>query len=157
VTDPRGQYTEKLFEWQKIASALPIAREFLESMPPGIQDPAFSFSPMGFALDQVVLHLRAFVLTHDLGEHSVTRTKTVDWPATPWQHWKQRHAEAWWLRWFVARRPVRMQTEVVDFHEAWQELAAYPWQTRLPRMPEGFGAPSRMVRILTHEWTNPDD
>lgn len=150
--EPQGPAPRRyMFEWRKVGVVQAVSREFLEDhgIPPGVQDVDVTVAEDLFA-DRMIARLRSWVLTHQLAEHEVIRTRTVEWPATPWQHWKQRHAEAWWLRWFVARRPVRMQEQVVDFREAWQELAAYPWQERLP-LVRSLGRPVRMVQVLATE------
>lgn len=150
-----GQYA---FDWQKLGFVKQFTREFLEDfqLPPGVGNVSLQTgqSAIDFMADTMFMQLKAYVLTHQLAEHSVSRTRTVEWPASPWQHWKHRHAGAWWLRWFVERRPVRMQQEVVDFQEAWTELASYPWQTLVPPLPQ-LGRPVRVVLSDTR-WT-PED
>lgn len=143
------------FDWRKIGFVQQVSPELLEDvrfLPPGVGNVAIAAS-RDWMTDMIVMKLRAFVLTHQLAEHSVSRRRTVSWPATPWQHWKHRHAGSWWLRWLVARRPVQMQHEVVDFQEAWTELATYPWQTHLPPFPE-LGKPNRVV-LSDVRWTPP--
>lgn len=149
--EPQGPAPQKyVLEWKKLGFYQPLSREV--AIPPGVTGVELSIDDaLGFCSELILLKLKAFVLTHPLAEHEVTRTKAVEWPATPWQHWKQRHSESWWLRWFVQRWPVRMQQQVVDFREAWQEMAAYPWQDRLPRL-SGLGKPTRMVEVLAAEW-----
>jgi hypothetical protein len=57
----------------------------------------------------IVTRLTADVLAEKLPPERVERSSEFTWefPASPFQHWKQKHQGAWWLRWFVARRPVR--------------------------------------------------
>jgi hypothetical protein len=63
-----------------------------------------------------------------------TRTYTIKHPASWWQHFKHSHAP----RWFVRRRPVRMQTTtvVVDF----TRYLAYPG-ARVALPADQFGPP----------------
>lgn len=156
MPEPQGSKKQFVFDWQKLGFVQAVSRELLDTwaMPPGVAGVSAEASDSyGFGLDHLFLKLKAYVLTHQLAEHSVSRRRTVSWPASPWQHFKRRHAESWWLRWLVARRPVRLQHETVDFQEAWTELAAYPWQTHLPPFPE-LGRPNRVV-LSDVRWTPP--
>lgn len=155
--EPQGAtHRQYAFDWQKFGAVQAVTREFLDEIgiPPGVARVSVTTVEDPFR-DLVFARLKAYVLTHQLAEHGVTRSRTVEWPATPWQHFKKRHAESWWLRWLVARRPVRMQHEVVDFQEAWTELAAYPWQTHLPPFPK-LGRPNRVV-LSDVRWTPPSE
>lgn len=59
--------------------------------------------------DRLIYRLTADVLAEKLPPERIERTSEFFWefPASPFQHWKQKHDRSWWLRWFVARRPVR--------------------------------------------------
>lgn len=53
--------------------------------------------------------LTAEVLAEKLPPERIDKSQTfgMDFPASPFQHWKQKHRDSWWLRWFVQRRPVK--------------------------------------------------
>lgn len=158
MPEPRESAKEFVFDWQKLGVVQAVSRDFLDdmAMPPGVAGVSAAASDSyDFVFDRLFVRLKAYVLTHQLAEHSVSRQRTVSWPASPWQHWKHRHAGSWWLRWLVERRPVRLQYETVDFQEAWTELAAYPWQTYLPPFPE-LGRPNRVV-LTDVRWTPPSE
>ncbi len=155
MTSPFGSYKTTNFEWRQLASTITVSRDFLENLP-GVQGVETSYQPADWAIDQLLMTLRAYVLTHPLGKHEVTRTKTIEWPATPWHHWKHRHATAWWLRWFVQRRPVQTTRQTIDYREVWDEMAAYPWNDRLPMVP-GLGKASRVITVVEHGWTVNDE
>lgn len=141
------KYAETIYHWQKIAYAQSVSQELLNSFPSGIVDlKAECSNDFDFMRDVMTVRLSAYVLKHDLGLHSVNRAKTVHFPASPFQHWKQKHAESWWLRRFVTRWPVREQHVKVDFQEAWQEMAVYPWQELMPARDPRMG---NAVRIVT--------
>lgn len=156
MPEPQESGKKFVFDWQKLGFAQRIEPDMFDAsgLPTGIGGVAME-ATRDWMTDMIVAKLKAFVLTHQLAEHSVSRQRTVSWPATPWQHFKHRHAASWWLRWLVARRPVRMQHERVDFQEAWTELAAYPWQTYLPPFPE-LGQPNRVVPSDVR-WTPPSE
>lgn len=139
------------FGWLKVGVRQEISREVLESMPSGVVDPTVQFDDTTrFALDRMVLDLRAKVLKYDLPGHEVTRQHTVsfDVPNSPWQHWKRKHEGTWWLRWFVQRRPVRTErlSKTVQFGATWVDMATYPWQTVAPTA-RNLGRPVRFVDL----------
>lgn len=55
------------------------------------------------------IEFEAHVLSHRIAEatQSTTVTMGLDFPTSPWQFFKQRHADSWWLGWLVRHRPVR--------------------------------------------------
>jgi hypothetical protein len=59
-------------------------------------------------VDEVVLFVKSWVLDG----HKVDRIEpeSIDFPATPWEFWKQEHAP----KWFLERWPVKMKTTVVN-------------------------------------------
>lgn len=90
------------------------------------------------------LEFEAKVLSHRIAEatQSTTVAMGLDFPASPWQFFKQRHVDSWWLGWLVRRRPVRTQrfskskrvTLTIDrFHEFPEANIVVP--------PERFGKP----------------
>lgn len=58
-----------------------------------------------------IYRLKTDILAEKLPPEKVERSKTftLDFPASSWQHFKQEHSESWWLRWLVQRRPIRYQ------------------------------------------------
>ena len=63
---------------------------------------------------EIVWALEGVVLAERLAEKEITVvTKgyaTFRFPTSPWQYFKQRHVTAWWMRWLVRRRPIRLGT-----------------------------------------------
>lgn len=86
--------------------------------------------------------LLARMTSYVLAEQLVGDTKTIhctkgyEFPSSPWQFYKQRHASSWWLGWLVARRPVRTEKHYQDReHEVrFERYATYPESTL--RAPE---------------------
>jgi hypothetical protein len=62
----------------------------------------------------LVYRLTADVLAEKLPPESFERSSKYTWrfPSSPWQHFKQNHAESWWLGWLVRRRPVQLTNHV---------------------------------------------
>ncbi len=63
---------------------------------------------LSYAVDQLALYVRSWVLDG----HKVDRLEpeSIDFPATPWDFWKQEHAP----KWFLERWPVKYKTTVVN-------------------------------------------
>lgn len=106
---------------------------------------------------EMVIELEAKVLSHQ----TVSDTKRVNhevafdhqhhFPASPWQFFKQRHADSWWLRWLVTRRPVQTTRHTVRTHKIittevrFERYDTYPQAT--VRLPEAeFGRPYVLER-----------
>lgn len=56
------------------------------------------------------------------------QTVTFMVPATTWGMFKDRHAQSWWLRWWVKRHPPKIQVlrETVVLHTEWRGYATFP-------------------------------
>lgn len=95
----------------------------------------------------MICRLRADVLAEKLPPVQVSGQESVTFesPATPFQHWKQKHAEAWWLVWFVRRWPVRedVTTKTVRMTVDLTKYRSYPQANYI--LPDDFGAP-----VLVH-------
>lgn len=64
-------------------------------------------------LGDLMVRLESEVLAERLVGGTYTSYGHKDFPASPWQFFKQRHAKAWWLRWLVERRPVRTERHTI--------------------------------------------
>lgn len=49
-----------------------------------------------------------------------------DFPTSPWQFFKQRHADSWWLRWLVVRRPVMTERHTIKAEVEVEAHRTYP-------------------------------
>ena len=49
-----------------------------------------------------------------------------DFPTSPWQFFKQRHADSWWLRWLVVRRPVVTERHTIKAEVEVEAHRTYP-------------------------------
>jgi hypothetical protein len=139
------------FSWLKVSAHRAIDRDVLDAMPPGVVDLSISTDDsLRLALNSTVLSVKAKVLKYDLPGHEVKDQHTVsfDVPDSPWQHWKRKHGQAWWLRWFVQRWPVRTEqlSRTVHFTAIWEDMATYPWQTVAPTARE-LGQAVRLVDL----------
>ena len=93
---------------------------------------------------RLVAQLEARVLTDQFSADSYTSTTRV--ATSPLQAWKRRHNRAWWLRWFVALRPVR--TKPVTLTVRLARMYAYPF-ARVPA--DTFGRPVVVERLVGGE------
>lgn len=61
----------------------------------------------------VVFRLKAQLLSDDLPPETIEQRAFVHYqiPASTWQMFKKRHAQAWWLKRLVAGRPVRYERD----------------------------------------------
>lgn len=74
----------------------------------------------------LMVRLESMVLAERLVGDAVTGSATVAFPSTPWQFFKERHAEAWWLGWLVRRHPVTRATQLVQTRGRVERHATYP-------------------------------
>lgn len=84
--------------------------------------------------DTLLVRLSALVLADQVV--SERDEVTVEVPADWWQHLKRDHAARWWMRWLVARHPVRTVTlrNLVSF----DQYRMYPGaDVVLPKLPYG--------------------
>ncbi|OFW65178.1 MAG: hypothetical protein A2135_08665 [Actinobacteria bacterium RBG_16_67_15] len=93
---------------------------------------------------QLVAEFEARVLTDKFAEDSYSSTTHV--ATSPLQVWKRKHDQAWWLRWFVVLRPVRMKPVTLTVRLA--RMHAYPF-ARVPA--EQFGRPVVVERLVGGE------
>lgn len=91
--------------WVKAAIAERVSPEFAADAQIDIER-----GPWG----ELVYRVAAYVLTDKLPPDVVTEQGTlrIEVPASPWQQFKATHADRWWMRHLVARRPVRMVEHV---------------------------------------------
>lgn len=115
-----------------------------------VREPA-AHNPLGtFANDLMAVHLkreaegmRVKLTTHVLADKlppvCVSRTVPVSFmfPRSPFQHWKQKHADAWWLHWFVRRWPIGMEqhNQQVSLTVDLQRFRTYP-EANVPISPD---------------------
>lgn len=118
-------------------------------------------------LDEMALELTVKVLAENLPTITVIERSTMvglearaavqcEVPATWWDHLKDTHADTWWLRWLVRRRPVATRTlraERVERDTRRVTLSVdvggmvlYP-ESALPVRPEEYGRPVRRVHV----------
>lgn len=76
-----------------------------------IPDPHKEVEAMLVSLESHVMAHKIFVHT----EKHLVASDTWEFPASPWQFFKQRHRDRWWMRWLVVRRPVRLDSHHRDY------------------------------------------
>jgi hypothetical protein len=144
--DDSPTFETRTLQWMKLASRQVVDAEGIHyGTPQFIND----------FMTHTVMRLTAKVLTERLPDrhYAMATTVTFEHPATTWQMFKSRHADSWWLRWLVDRRPVRMATQsrqataILDI----SDYLAYPHQTRV--IPE-MGSAVR-VPVITETWRMP--
>ena len=94
------------------------------------------------------VEMNSYVLADHLADDSYSRTEVFKAPTSPWQFFKQRHAESWWLRWLVQRRPV-----VTDRHEVTVtvDVARYLGYPQAPSMSQTWGPPVIMEHVRVNK------
>lgn len=100
-------------------------------------DPDFSF-----ITNMLTVRLRTYMYGEELPAHTVTRTVYV--PDGWWQHFRHDHANRWWMRRTLRRKPLR--THAIRMEATWENMAAYPWaQLRTPVPEQRLGAAIRLT------------
>jgi hypothetical protein len=148
--DPVAALQESLLvEWQKITD--------VGAIPAGVVDIELTAgsSFMSFLTNDILVKLKAYVLSTKLPPHVVHRTVEVpiSQPASTWQMFKQQHAGTWWLRWLATRRPPRLtvvDTAKVTLEAEWKQMITYPWQQFAVTRRE-FGAARRVVDLVVSD------
>ena len=145
MMDPREQVAvqEIVLERVKLGLEHRVGATVLESMRPEVIIDQLS--------GEMVYRLRAHVLAEKLPPVEVSDQKSVTFesPASPFQHWKQKHARTWWLAWFVGRWPVRQEatTKTVRMTVNLTKYRSYPEANYA--IPDGFGAPVLIHTLST--------
>lgn len=138
------QWQRAFLEW------VPLRNTYVQGPLYGLDVPEMrTFYRLVF--DQLWIDMRTRVLAYTIDDFTAHDQRTVyfDLPASPWQHFKQHHMRAWWMRWLVTRRPVRTirLSRTVRMTATWTDRAAYPWQNAIP-VTTRLGTPVRMVEMV---------
>jgi hypothetical protein len=148
--DPRMQIEQTTFNWQKFASRYQI--------PPGVE---LDFALEHGRLGDMFVELRAYVLGNKLQSSVFKHTEIAeyDFPRSPWQFFKLRHLNAWWLRWFVQKWPVltNVHTQDLDIELNFDVTEIHP--ERNYAIPRDFGRPVTVLaqpNLIDTYWTNYD-
>jgi hypothetical protein len=89
-------YNEILLDRVKLTGQTALSSEMLSKMELG--------SYMDYLADRLVLQLQTEVLSHKVADS--TYTMRVPIPSSPWQHFKYKHRERWWMRLLIKRSPI---------------------------------------------------
>lgn len=87
--------------------------------------------------DMLAMRLETELLVDRIAEDTYEGETVTMLPSSPWQFFKQRHGDHWWLRWLVQRRPVRQESHRANYSVTWTKRALYP-DARI-EMPEKLG------------------
>ena len=81
---------------------------FWNTMPAIGENTEVDIRQLSDSFDKVIMYVRSWILDG----HKVDRIEpeSIDFPATPWDFWKQEYAP----KWFLERWPVKMKTTVVN-------------------------------------------
>lgn len=134
--------------WKKVAYQRPITSEIAENV---------------YLFDQVrnlsMLKFQTHILGQDLPSHTVCKTSSMKFPTSPWQHFKQKHATSWWMRKFVSKWPVKLDTHNFSLTATWDQMVTYPWQKHVKYDRKQLGQPVRIIqpaKINYKEFINND-
>lgn len=97
------------------------------------------WDPMRQEVRGMILEVEAYVLADKCVEDQQVYRPLFWFPSSPWQHFKHKHRESWWLGWLVRRRPVRQTAWGKSMEVDFTRYATYPKAT-YPVPPE-FGKP----------------
>ena len=101
----------------------------------------------------LMLRLESHVLAHQIAtgtERHLIAYDLFKFPASPWQFFKQRHADSWWLGWLVRRHPVREHVERRAYHNVVTIGRHMTFPDCNWAFPDGFGQPV-MVDVVKIE------
>lgn len=123
--------------------------------------PAWEYHLSAF-IDRTYYELTGTVLAHQLDNQRIVREQVVrnDFRAIdgPFQRWKDRHKESWWLRWYVKWRPVRWLHEpferTVRLTVEVEDLATFPKASI--SYPDKLGRPVMVRTVQDHIETRRD-
>ena len=81
---------------------------FWNTMPAIGENAQVDIRQLSDSFDKILISVRSWILDG----HKIDRIEpeSIDFPATPWDFWKQEHAP----KWFIERWPVKMKTTVVN-------------------------------------------
>lgn len=99
--------------------------------------------------ERAVFDLNSYVLAEHLAPEVYTATERIEFPATPWQHFKERHEGTRWLGWLVRRRPVQYDEHPVMVKVHLDRKRVYPEAT--VEVPE-LGRPVIWETITASAW-----
>jgi hypothetical protein len=103
-----------------------------------------STASVEYTTGKLLLQLHADILADRLPPETVTERARVDFahPSSPFQHWKAKHQESWWLRPFVRRWPVALvhQIRIVELEVNLERYRTYP-EANFEPAPAHFGYP----------------
>lgn len=122
---PFGKYNQVQLNWLVFRSRVPLS--------PGVflSDPQIADYVYGEGIAVLEAHVLGRKRPSKVVEESnVTFFKM---PASPFQHYKHKHKDAWWMRWFVKKRPV-IYTEYgreSKLSVSWDMSDVYPEQTKI--------------------------
>lgn len=132
-------------DWLKVGATKRVSPEFAQTLNAQIMP-----NPVW---DGLLYTLTAKVLAEQLPPSQVTETKRFDFdvPASPWQAYKNTHADRWWMRRLVRRRPVRMITYTRDVTLT-VDLDRYCLYPQAKVLPDTYGRPVRVADVSSR-WT----
>lgn len=142
-------------EIRKLAMKQAITGHMLDTLTVEVrQDPGL------FLVDQFLLEFRAQILAHRLPPEKITETaeSELEFPATPWQMWKQDHAGSRWWGWIARRWPVGMKKARVR-HVLTVDLQRFRNYPDAPAVPSEYGIYVRDYQLNTSvkeftQWQN---
>lgn len=88
--------------------------------------------------NQMIVRVSQDVAAEKLAEQYYTGHRSVSYPRSTWQMFKQTHKDSWWLGWLVRQCPVKKETEWVEMTVKVDRYLKYP-DLKIPK--PGMGRP----------------
>ncbi len=130
-------FKEETFDWLKANRRIAVPRDAVEQLPGVIYDiNIHTGTTFDMLRDDLVLELNAHLLGRKLPSFEVTKHHPYSVPKNPWQMFKDMYADKWFMRWLVARWPVKFIKTKVTLTATWEQWATYPWLEGVPVTPK---------------------
>jgi hypothetical protein len=116
-----------VLEWMKFVSTAQLSPGILFRSRPQLHGPIAED-----ITKTLFFEIEAQVLGKRLPDKTVESDEILffEYPASPFQHWKLKHKDSWWLRWFIRRYPIIIAEKAKGcrLEVRWSMAEIYPEQ-----------------------------
>ena len=100
--------------------------------------------------NETIVRIEQLVAAEKLTVDEQLEAVDYQYPASTWQMYKATHRAAWWMRWLVKRRPIKMQTHTKFVTIQIERYAAYP-ELEIPAQYRGRMMPVDVIKRVYEE------